>query len=182
MGHVSLLELEAGLDGVRRAPRDGGTVELIVRRPAEGEREILEQAQLDTVKGMVGDRWWSTRRDPASRENQLTLMGSRAAALVSGRPDGWAIAGDQLYVDLALSYDNLRPGTRLRLGSAVIEVTAAPHTGCGKFVKRFGIDAQKLVNSPVGRELNLRGINAKVITAGAVRRGDRIAKAAPAAN
>jgi hypothetical protein len=181
MGHVPLSELEAGLDGLRRAPLDGGTVELIVRRPAEGEREILEQAQLDAVEGMVGDRWSSTRRDPTSRENQLTLMSSRAAALVSGGPDGWAIAGDQLYVDLALSYDNLPPGTRLRMGSAVIEVTAEPHTGCGKFLKRFGIDAQKLVNSPAGRELNLRGINAKVITAGAVRRGDRIAKAAPAA-
>jgi hypothetical protein len=181
MGHVPLRELEAGLDGLRRAPLDGGTVELIVRRPAEGEREILEHAQLDALQGMVGDRWSRTRRDPTSRENQLTLMSSRAAALVSGGPDGWAIAGDQLYVDLALSYDNLPPGTHLRLGSAVIEVTAEPHTGCGKFLKRFGIDAQKLVNSPAGRELNLRGINAKVITAGAVRRGDRIAKAAPAA-
>jgi hypothetical protein len=179
VGHVSLRDLEAGLDVVRRAPRDGGTVELIVRRPAEGEREILEQAQLDTVEGMIGDRWSSTRRDPASRENQLTLMSSRAAALVSGGPDGWAIAGDQLYVDLALSYENLPPGTRLWLGSAVIEVTAAPHTGCGKFLKRFGSDAQKLVNSPAGRELNLRGINAKVITAGALRRGDPIAKATP---
>ena len=181
MGHVPLRELEAGLDGLRRAPLDGGTVELIVRRPAEGEREILEHAQLDAVEGMVGDRWSSTRRDSTSRENQLTLMSSRAAALVSGGPDGWAIAGDQLYVDLALGYGNLPPGTRLRLGSAVIEVTAELHTGCGKFLKRFGIDAQKLVNSPAGRELNLRGINAKVITAGAVRRGDRIAKAAPAA-
>jgi hypothetical protein len=181
MEHFPLSELEAGIDTVRQAPRDGGTVELIVRRPAEGEREVLEQAELDTVEGMVGDRWSNTRPDPSSRENQLTLMGSRAAALVSGGPDGWAIAGDQLYVDLELSYDNLRPGTRLRLGSAVIEVTALPHTGCGKFVKRFGIDAQKLVNSAVGRELNLRGINAKVVTGGAVRRGDRIAKAAPAA-
>jgi hypothetical protein len=181
MGHIALPELEAGLDGVRGAPPDGGTVELIVRRPAEGEREVLEEAQLDMVEGMVGDRWSRTDKAQTHRETQLTLMSSRAAALVSGGPDGWAIAGDQLYVDLALSNDNLPPGTRLRLGSAVIEVTPAPHTGCGKFLKRFGIDAQKLVNSPAGRELNLRGINAKVVTAGAVRRGDRIAKAAPAA-
>jgi hypothetical protein len=176
MGHVSLSELEAGLDDIRRAPCDSGIVELLVRRPAEGEREILEEARLDAAQGMVGDRWSRSDKPNTKPDTQLTLMSSRAAALVSGGPDGWAIAGDQLYVDLALGYDNLPPGTRLRLGSAVIEVTAAPHTGCGKFLKRFGIDAQKLVNSPAGRELNLRGINAKVVTAGAVRRGDRIEK------
>ena len=86
------------------------------------------------------------------------------------------LAGDQLYVDLDLSYDNLPPGTRLRVGSAVIEVTAQPHRGCGKFVARFGIDAQRFVNSPAGRELNLRGINARIITGGVVQTGDVIEK------
>jgi MOSC domain len=178
MEPVPLHELESGLDEIRRSPAGDGTVELIARRPAEGERELLDEAQLDLDEGLVGDRWASTRPDPEDRENQLTLMNSRAAALVAGGPDGWAIAGDQLYVDLALGYDNLPPGTRLRVGSAVIEVTAVPHTGCGKFLRRFGIDAQKLVNSPSGRELNLRGINAKVVTPGTIRRGDAIAKLA----
>lgn len=175
---VPLHALEAGLDEVRRSPRDAGTVELIARRPAEGARDVLEQAQLDPAEGMVGDRWWATRRDPTSRENQVTLMNARAAALVADSPEGWEAAGDQLYVDLELSYENLPPGTLLSLGSAVIQVTAAPHTGCGKFLKRFGVDAQKFVNSPTGRELNLRGINAKVVTAGTVSRGDRIVKVA----
>lgn len=175
---VALAVLESGLAEVRLSPTDDGTVELIARRPAEGERELLEEARLDLDEGLVGDRWATTRKDPASRENQLTLMNARAAALVSGAPEGWAIAGDQLYVDLAIGYENLPPGTRLRIGSAVIEVSALPHTGCGKFLRRFGVDAQKLVNSEVGRELNLRGINAKVLTPGTLRRGDTISKLA----
>jgi MOSC domain-containing protein YiiM len=165
--------MESGLAEVRAAPRDGGTVELIARRPAEDERELLEEAQLDPVEGLVGDRWSLDRADP---DTQLTLMSARAATLVAGPRAQWPLAGDQLYVDLDISYDNLPPGTRLSLGSAVIEVTAEPHTGCGKFLRRFGVDAQKLVNSPPGRELNLRGINARVVTGGVVRRGDPIAK------
>jgi MOSC domain-containing protein YiiM len=103
-------------------------------------------------------------------------MNARAAALVAGPRDRWAVAGDQLYVDLDLSGANLPAGTRLRIGSAVIEVTAVPHTGCGKFLRRFGIEAQKLVNSPAGRELNLRGINARVVTPGVIRCGDAVTK------
>jgi MOSC domain-containing protein YiiM len=178
MQHASLTELESRLDEVRGAPRDGGTVELIARRPAEGEREILDEARLDLGEGLVGDRWTSPRGDPAYRDNQLTLMSARSAALVAGPRERWALAGDQLYVDLELSYGNLPPGTRLRIGSAVIEVTAEPHTGCAKFIRRFGADAQKFVNSAVGRELNLRGINTKVVAAGTVRQGDRIDKLA----
>lgn len=173
--HMRLAELDSGLDEVRLAPRDGGTLELIARRPVEGEREILEEARLDFDQGLVGDRW-SDSHKVGSRDTQLTLMSARAAALVAGSRERWALAGDQLYVDLALGYENLPPGTRLRIGSAVIEVTAAPHTGCAKFIRRFGVDAQKFVNSAVGRELNLRGINTKVVTAGTVRRGDRIDK------
>ncbi len=173
MQATSLDELESGLAEVRAAPPDGGTVELIVRRPAEDERELLEEAQLDPVEGLVGDRWSPDRGGP---DTAVTLMGARAAALVAGPRARWPLAGDQLYVDLDLSYANVPPGTRLSLGSAVIEVTAEPHTGCGKFLRRFGVEAQKLVNSPAGRELNLRGINAKVVTAGIVRRGDTITK------
>lgn len=178
MAHVSLEALEAGLGEVKLSPADGGTVELIARRPAEGEREILEEAWLDLDDGLAGDRWSASRRHPGHRENQLTLMNARAAALVAGPPERWAAAGDQLYVDLALGGENLPPGTRLSVGTAVIEVTAEPHTGCGKFVKRFGVDAQQFVNSPTGRELNLRGINTKVVTPGTVRRGDTLTKVA----
>ena len=103
-------------------------------------------------------------------------MNARVAALLAGTRDRWQLAGDQLYIDLDLSYDNLPPGTRLDIGAAVIEITAQPHNGCGKFVERFGLDAMKFVNSEVGKAHNLRGIYAKVIKAGEIRSGDVVRK------
>jgi MOSC domain-containing protein YiiM len=167
--------LNVDLSDVRASPPRSGTVELIARRPAENEREVLQEAQLDPAVGLVGDRWHS-HRGKHGRDTQLTLMNSRAAALLAGARARWALAGDQLYVDFDLSCANLPPGTRLGLGSAVIEVTAVPHTGCGKFLQRFGLHAQKLVNCSAGRELNLRGINARVVRAGTVRTGDPVEK------
>ena len=168
-------EVEADLSEVRASPSESGSVELIARRPAEDDREVLQRAELDPAVGLRGD-CWSAEEGGDGVDTQLTLMNSRAAALVAGPRSRWAIAGDQLYVDLDLSGANLSPGTRLGLGTAVIEVTAIPHTGCGKFSRRFGVQAQKLVNSAEGRELNLRGINAKVVKGGTVRTGDRIEK------
>jgi MOSC domain-containing protein YiiM len=160
---------------VRASPREAGTVELIACRPQENERQVLGLAELDPAVGVRGDRW-GAQQSPHGPDDQLTLVNSRAAALFAGPRSRWALAGDQLYVDLDLSGSNLPPGTRLSVGSAVIEVTAVPHTGCGKFSRRFGVEAQKLVNSAAGRELNLRGIHAKVITPGTVSSGDAIAK------
>jgi MOSC domain-containing protein YiiM len=174
MRNLELQELECGLDEIRLSPREG-TVELIVRRPSEGERDVLDQAQLDPVQGVVGDRWYAGGQ--GERERQLTLMNARAAALIAQEREHWPLAGDQLYVDFDLSEDHLPPGTRLEIGSAVVEVTAEDHLGCGKFTRRFGVDAMKFVNSTVGRELNLRGINAKIVTAGIVRTGDLIRRA-----
>jgi hypothetical protein len=179
MTHAELATLEQGLPEVLAAPKQSGTVELIVRRPAEGERQVLAEAQLDPAEGLVGDGW-RTRGSKATEDGsshpdmQLTLMSSRAAALVAGDRDRWQLAGDQLYVDIDLSDGNLPTGTRLEVGSAVIEITDAPHTGCGKFVSRFGVDAMKFVNSKVGRELNLRGIYAKIVSGGTVRAGDAV--------
>ncbi len=175
---ATMPELEKGLPHVRASPLDHGTVNLIARRPASDQREVLEVGYLDPAVGLVGDYWLTKYDQGPDPATQLTLMNSRVAALVAGPPERWAIAGDQLYVDLNICYGNVPPGTRLSVGSAVIEVSAAPHTGCGKFLRRFGLDAQKFVNSPAGRELNLRGINARVLRAGAVRRGDQIAKLA----
>jgi MOSC domain-containing protein YiiM len=183
MPQADLASLEQGLPRVRQAPKDDGTVELIARRPAENEREILEAAELDPAAGLVGD-CWPVKRTPSTKdgspnpERQLTLMSARSAALVAGPPERWPLAGDQLYVDLDLSGENLPPGTRLELGSAVIEITDLPHTGCGKFSRRFGVDAMKFVNSIEGRRLNLRGVNARIVNGGSVRTGDTIRKQA----
>jgi hypothetical protein len=179
--HLTRQELEAGLGEVRSSPRDEGSLRLIVRRPRVGEREVLEEAELDQALGLVGDSWHSRRssRSPDREPHpdmQLNIMNSRAISLIAGSEDRWALAGDQLYVDLDLSPVNLPPGTRLALGDAIIQITDQPHTGCGKFRGRFGDAAFELVNSPAGRDLNLRGVCARVVRAGAIRTGDRLRK------
>jgi hypothetical protein len=181
--HLTREELDAGLEQIRSAPRDEGVLELIVRRPAIEAREVLAVGELDPTYGLVGDSWvnrGSSRTPDGSRhpDMQLNIMNTRAVALVAQSRDRWALAGDQLYIDMDLSGRNLPAGTRLSLGSAVIEITAEPHTGCAKFVSRFGVDAMKFVNSPTGRELNLRGLNARVVQRGTIRVGDIVRKCA----
>jgi hypothetical protein len=179
--HLTMSELEAGLEHIRRSPRDNGLLELIVRRPQVDGREALDEGQLDLSEGLVGDTWrvrGSSRTSDGSShpEMQLNIMNSRAIALLAQERERWALAGDQLYIDIDLSGDNLPPGTRLALGAAVIEVTAQPHTGCKKFMARFGEDALKFVNSPVGKKLRLRGVNARVVEPGVIRVGDAARK------
>jgi len=171
--HRTADELAAGLDEIRRSPSDQGTIELIVRRPAENEREVLDEGVLDLEHGLVGDRW---RNGSAQPDTQVTLMNARTIALIAGSRDRWPLAGDQLYVDLDLGVDNLPAGTRLAVGGAVLEITAEPHTGCAKFSARFGSDAIRFVNGADGRPLRLRGVNARVVEAGTVARGDAVAK------
>jgi MOSC domain-containing protein YiiM len=180
--HLTTDELEAGLDEILRAPADDGTIELIARRPAVGERDLLEEAELDLEVGLVGDSWHargskSTGDGSSNRDAQLTLMSARVVDLVAARQrERWALAGDQFYVDFDLSEANIPAGTRLALGTAVIEVTELPHTGCVKFSARFGNAAHRFVNTKERRHLHLRGINARVVQAGTVRRGDTIRK------
>ena len=166
-------------EDVRAAPTRVGTVRLIVRRPAVDEREVVSEARLDIDEGLVGDTWRvrgssSTADGSAHPEAQVTVMSARAAAGIAGDIERWPLAGDQLYVDFDISEENLPAGTRLRVGEAEIEVSAKPHTGCAKFSARFGKDALRLVSSPEGRALRLRGMNASVMKSGTVRVGDRI--------
>jgi hypothetical protein len=176
-----MAELEAALDAIRQSPKDHGVLELIVRRPQIGARDVLEEGELDPVVGLVGDTW-STRGSRRSAdggphpEMQLNIMNARVVALVAQDKTRWPLAGDQLFVDMDLSEANLPPGTRLQIGTSVIEVTAEPHTGCGKFTERFGVDAMKFVNSIERKDLHLRGINAKVVRRGTIRVGDVVQK------
>lgn len=168
----TLEQLNEGLPEIRQSPADNGRLDLIVSRPEVGERIELVEAELDSVEGLVGDNWLRrgnsrTGAGTAHPDTQINIMNARAAAL---------LAGDQLYEDLDLSRENLPPGTRLAVGSAVVEVTAEPHLGCAKFKHRFGRDAVLFVNSNLGKALNLRGINARVVSPGKVRRGDPVRK------
>ncbi len=177
--YVAGEELEAGLPEILASPTEVGRVELVVRRPAEGEREVLDEGSLDVDFGLIGDDWHarSIRRgaEPDPR-TQVTLMNARAIALVAGDRARWPLAGDQLYVDLDLSPENLPPGTRLAVGTAVVEVSDVPHTGCAKFTERFGSAAIRFVNGRSGRARRLRGMNARVVENGIVRPGDEIRK------
>lgn len=180
--HRTLDELQTTLPDIRLAPEDDGTLHLIVRRPGIGAREVLDDAELAPAEGLVGDSWLARASarsaDPAPQpDTQITLMSIRAIRAVSDDTARWPLAGDQLFVDLDLTYRNLPPGTQLHVGEALLEVSEQLHTGCAKFVERFGLDAMKWVNSPVGRELNLRGIYARVVTGGRIRPGDTIVKA-----
>ena len=180
--HLTTDDLEGGLDEILASPAERGTIELIVRRPVEGEREVLEEAELDLAEGLVGDSWRArgssrTSDGSANMNAQLTVMNARVVDLVAARDrERWALAGDQLYVDYDLSEPNLPAGTRLALGTAVIEVSEEPHDGCVKFSNRFGKDAHRFVNTKTHRHLNLRGVNARVVEPGTIRRGDTIRK------
>jgi hypothetical protein len=179
--HVSIAELAAGLDHIRQSPEDNGMLMMIVRRPQEDEREIVGEGELDPLHGLLGDNWKArgsgyTPDGSANTNTQITIMNARIIALLAQDEERWSLAGDQLYIDMDLSTDNLPPGTQLALGSAVIEVSAVPHTGCKKFSSRFGVEAMKFVNSPEGKQLHLRGINAKVIQAGVIQVGDVVKK------
>ena len=179
--HRSTAELEAALGHIREAPADSGTIELIVRRPAEDAREVLDVAEINDAEGVAGDTW-NQRSSPTSPEGgphpdaQITIMSARAAAAVIGPLERWPLAGDQIYADLDISHATLAAGTRLRLGEAVLEVTAKPHRGCAKFAARFGRDALRFVNTGEGQALRMRGVNCRVVEPGTVRAGDPITR------
>ncbi len=179
--HLDIAELEANLDNIRNAPKNQTVLDMIVSRPEEDGREIMTLADLDIEVGLVGDTWQDR---PSARSGdgkahpdmQITIMNSRVAQLVSQDKTRWPLAGDQLFADIDLSAANMPPGTRISIGSAILEATDQPHTGCKKFAARFGVDALKFISSPVGKELQLRGINCKVVQNGEIKPGDSVKK------
>jgi len=179
--YLSMTELEAGMEHIRQSPKDQGTLNMIVHRPGVDEREVLHEGELSTTEGLVGDTW-KTRVSVHSTDGfpnpkkQITIMNARTIALLAQSEEYWPLAGDQLYADMDLSEDNLPPGTQIAIGSAILEVSADPHTGCQKFSSRFGVEALKFVNSPEGKRLHLRGINTRVIQGGVIRVGNAVTK------
>jgi len=177
--HLSTAEIESKIATVLLSPKNEGALEMIVRRPEINSREVLQSGFLTIENGLAGDNWLTrgssrTENGLGHPEMQLNLMNWRFVNVISGSRERVALAGDQLFVDLDLSPDNIPPGTRLSVGNSEIEITAIPHLGCKKFVARFGIDAMKYANSDFGRKHSLRGVNAKVVTGGEITTGDRI--------
>jgi hypothetical protein len=180
LGHLTAAQIEAGIAEVLASPKAEGTLKLIVQRPKVNARNVIEAGTLDVEQGLIGDNWlkkgsrWRSGGDP---KRQITVMNWRFARLVAGDESRVPLAGDQLYVDLDLSKENLPPGTRISIGAeAIIEVTKPPHLGCKKFVERFGMDAMEFANSDFGREHNLRGVNARVVQGGQIAVGDVISR------
>ena len=175
--HLTTEELEQGLAHIEAAPKDGGELKQIVYRPDVDQRHSVDEGILDEEHGLVGDNWLTrgSRHMPdggPDPEMQLNIMNARVAELVADGKERMPLAGDQLFLDLNLSYDNLPPGTQLQLGEAILEVTAPPHTGCKKFASRFGNDAVIFVNTGYGKTQNFRGICARVAKGGTIRVGD----------
>ena len=185
MDQLSLADLTDGLEDIRRSPADDGRLCLIVRRPEIDAREVLGQATLDTAAGLIGDNWRvkfssATPNGEPDRRGQVTVTNWRGMLHIAGSEERVPLAGDQLYVDLDLSYENLPAGTRLSIGTAVLEVTDKPHRGCAKFKQRFGSDALRFVNGGEGLLLRLRGINTRVVQSGQVQVGDPVGVRRPA--
>lgn len=174
--YVPRESLDPHLPMLRSLATDRGTLELIVVRPSEGERETPETAEVTVEDGLVGDRWepYVEKDGTLGREAQLTIASTHLLGLIA-EPERWALAGDQLLVDMGLDMEGLPAGSKLAIGDTlVVRISELPHTGCAKFSARFGSDALKFINSPEGRRLRLRGVNAKVIEPGTISVGDTV--------
>jgi len=179
--HLTRDELQAGLPHILASPQDNGVLEAIVIRPAPGERADLESCEISLAGGVHGDHWaqgcWMSSEDGKPHPDvQICIMNARCIGLIAHERERWPLAGDNLFIDLDLRPENLPPGQRLRIGTAVIEITPVPHNGCAKFVERYGKAAVVFVNAPKGKAMRLRGIYARVVQDGRVTVGDRVVK------
>jgi MOSC domain len=184
--HLSDRKLSAALPEVVASPRDAGRLEAIVVRPAANDRHSLTSATLSPELGIDGDRWatdsfYRLENGQPDPRNQVSLMNARLLRLIAGHEEAICLAGDNLIVDLDLSEANLPAGSRLAIGSVVLELTDLPHTGCTKFSSRYGQEACLFVNSPQGKQLHLRGRYAQIVAGGTISIDDTVSKcSAPA--
>ena len=179
--HLEMAELQDGLSEILASPKDDGRLEGIVVRPARHKRMEPERCEVSLDGGLQGDHWakgcWKTTEDGKPHPDvQICIMNARCIALIAQDRANWAPAGDNLFIDMDLSPENLPVGQRLALGSAILEITAEPHLGCAKFIERYGKDACVFVNSRAGRANRLRGVYARVAQDGAVTVGDSVTK------
>ncbi len=179
--HLTRAELEAGLPEILQSPKDNGLVEAITVRPVSEERRVVQSTRMTLSGGVEGDHWangcWKSTEDGKPHPDvQICIMNSRCINHIAGSRENWAPAGDNLFVDMDISPDNMPPGTRVSLGSVILEITDTPHNGCAKFVERYGREATVFVNTGEGKRLRLRGIYGRVVQDGAVSVGDVITK------
>ena len=179
--HLTKEELQAGLPHILASPQDDGVLEGIVIRPEKGQRQELESCEISLQGGTHGDHWakgcWMSTEDGKPHPDvQICIMNARCIDLIAQERERWALAGDNLLIDLDLRPETLPPGQRLRIGSAIIEITDVPHNGCAAFVERYGRAAVVFVNGPKGKALRLRGVYARVVQDGRVSVGDRVVK------
>ena len=181
--HLTLAELTAGIPEILASPADNGILRAIVIRPEKNERRDLDTCEISLALGTHGDHWakgcWKSTEDGQPHPDvQICIMNARCIALIAGERERWPLAGDNLFIDLDLTPDNMPPGTRLAIGSAVIEITDTLHAGCASFSERYGRDATIFVNTGEGKKLRLRGIYARVVQDGRITAGDRVVKVA----
>ncbi|MGH2784053.1 MAG: MOSC domain-containing protein [Actinomycetota bacterium] len=167
----SLDALEAGFATMPGSPADLGALTAVVSRTELGHFANVEPVRLTPEHGVPGDAW--VRKEGATLESQITVMRTGVAQLIAnGRP--LAVFGDNLFMDLDLSVENLPPGSRVTIGGSLLEVAAKDHKGCKKFSARFGLDALRFVSTPQGRRLRFRGLYLMVVEPGEIAPGDTV--------
>ncbi len=179
--HLTLAELEAGLPEILQAPKDSGMLAAIVIRPEPGQRVELANCEVSLRLGTHGDNWargcWKTTDDGSPHPDvQICIMNARCITLIAQDRGNWAPAGNNLFIDMDLTPDNVPPDTQLAIGTAIIQITDTPHNGCDSFIARYGRDACIFVNTREGKRLRLRGIYGRVIRDGHLAVGDTVRK------